>query len=87
MLYISKCLAPSNEPGDFIDFSVDFEVFEALRNARKFIHAWWGEQGVGDLARKAMPEYYEQLLEKMLMELEQGQGHFLSLWEGPKKHS
>ena len=24
VLYLSKCLAPSNEPGDFIDFSVDF---------------------------------------------------------------
>ena len=78
MLYVSKCLAPSNEPGDFIDFSVDFEIFEALRNDRKFIHACWGEQGVGDLEGKAMPEYYEKLLEQMLMELEQGQGHFLS---------
>ena len=111
MLYVSKCLAPSNEPGDFIDFSVDFEVFEALRNDRKFIHAWWGEQGVGDFKGEATPEYYEQLfqqlfivfrrclsleianayykklLEQMLMKLEQGQWHILSLWEGPKKHS
>ena len=71
MLYVSKCLAPSNEPGDFIDFSVDFEVFEALRNDRKFIHAWWGEQGVGDFKGEATPEYYEKLLEKMLMELDQ----------------
>ena len=42
VLYLSKCLAPSNEPGDFIDCSLDFGdllMFEAPRNDRKFIHA------------------------------------------------
>ena len=65
VLYVSKCLEPSNEPGDFIDFSLDFgifwfSIFEAPRNDRKFIHAWWGEQGIGDLDGDAFPTWKEK---------------------------
>ena len=39
VLYLSKCLAPSNEPGDFIDCSVDFGdllIFD-FRGTKKMI--------------------------------------------------
>ena len=63
-----------------------FSMFEAPRNDRKFIHAWWGEQGIGDLEGKAMPGWAEKVLEQIRMEQQQlrGQWHFLGCGNAPQ---
>ena len=72
VLYLSKCLAPSNEPGDFIDFpwTLGSRHQEMIGNSWKFIHAWWGQQGIGDLDGDAFPTWKEKS-QKILEELRQ----------------